>query len=51
MLAAMRNGEVVAFGPRDEILNKIVQQPGRHVVQHPSTRTEASKVINAEVMA
>lgn len=39
MVVAMRAGEIVAFGPRDEVFTKTLQNV-RNVIQHPAARTE-----------
>ncbi|HJQ59650.1 MAG TPA: type I secretion system permease/ATPase, partial [Vineibacter sp.] len=39
MILAMKGGEVVAFGPRDEVLAKTVQN-ARKVIPHPAVRAE-----------
>lgn len=39
MLAVMRGGEVAAFGPRDEILLKTVQNAS-NIISHPAVRSE-----------
>jgi PrtD family type I secretion system ABC transporter len=39
LLAVMRGGEVVAFGPRDEVLAKTVQNAS-NIISHPAVRSE-----------
>ena len=39
MLAVMRNGEVAAFGPRDEVLVKTVQNAS-NIISHPAVRQD-----------
>jgi ABC-type protease/lipase transport system fused ATPase/permease subunit len=39
LLAVMRGGEVVAFGPRDEVLAKTVQNAS-NIISHPAARSE-----------
>lgn len=34
LILAMKNGEAVAFGPRDEVLAKVLQGGGNHVAAH-----------------
>lgn len=41
-LAVMRNGEVVAFGPRDEVLARTVQNAS-NIISHPASRPEAAR--------
>ena len=48
MLAVMNAGSIVAFGPRDEVLNKVIKRPGNNVIPHPAAR---EKIANAEVIA
>lgn len=42
LLVVMRGGEVVAFGPRDEVLAKTVQNAS-NIIAHPAARTEAGR--------
>ncbi len=42
LLAVMRNGEVVAFGPRDDVLAKTVQNAS-NIIAHPAVRGEAAR--------
>ena len=42
LLAVMRGGEIVAFGPRDEILAKTVQNAS-NIISHPSVRGEPAR--------
>jgi ATP-binding cassette, subfamily C, bacterial len=44
LILAMKNGEMVAFGPRDEVFGKILKN-ANNVVQHPAAaRAEAVTV-------
>jgi ATP-binding cassette, subfamily C, bacterial len=40
LILAMKNGEVIAFGPRDDVFGKILKT-ARNVVQHPASRADA----------
>lgn len=42
LLAVMRGGEIVAFGPRDEVLARTVQNASK-IIAHPSVRQEAAR--------
>lgn len=41
-LAVMRNGEVVAFGPRDEVLARTVQNAS-NIISHPASRGDVAR--------
>ncbi len=43
LLAVMRAGEVVAFGPRDEVLAKTVKNAS-NIVSHPAVRADVARV-------
>ena len=40
LILAMKNGEMVAFGPRDEVFGKILKN-ANNVVKHPATHASA----------
>lgn len=42
LLAVMRAGEVVAFGPRDEVLAKTVQNAS-NIIAHPAARSDVTR--------
>ncbi len=44
MLAVMRNGEIVAFGERDEVLAKVLEPQRRNVVPHPAVRAGEGQI-------
>jgi len=43
LLLVMRGGDVVAFGPRDEVLEKTVQNAS-NIIAHPATRAEGPRL-------
>ncbi|MBL8588348.1 MAG: type I secretion system permease/ATPase [Methylobacteriaceae bacterium] len=48
LAAVMRNGEMVAFGPRDEVLSKLAEPPRRNVVRHPALQGPVSGQMGAK---
>jgi PrtD family type I secretion system ABC transporter len=46
LLAVMRNGEVVAFGPRDEVLAKTVQNAS-NIIAHPAALKDGPRMRSA----